>query len=149
MKLLNLRIGVVASCQKLGIILGNKEIQKLMLLKNGLLISYSSMKKNRKASDDFWRIKLTLKVKFRHFFNNRNKLIANPIDPSPSTLKNNGPSIMKIFLHYCIGRVLILLEFFNFFFRIHILKLKKYSGVLLCSLGPGKKQCFLYFGQNW
>ena len=41
-----LRIGVVASCQKLGIILEKKVIQKLMLSKNVLLNSYSSMKKN-------------------------------------------------------------------------------------------------------
>ena len=57
-------------------------------------------------------------------------------------LRINGPYLLQIFLHYCIGRVLILLEFFNFFFRIHILKLKKYLGILWCSLGPGKKKCF-------
>ena len=35
----------MASCQKLAIILENKEIEKLMLSKNVLLYSYSSMKK--------------------------------------------------------------------------------------------------------
>ena len=33
-KLLNLRIGVMGRCQKMGIILENKTIQKLMLSKN-------------------------------------------------------------------------------------------------------------------
>ena len=41
--------------------------QKNFNNKNVLLNSYSSMKKKQKASDDFWPIKLTLKVKFWHF----------------------------------------------------------------------------------
>ena len=39
----------------------------MSITKNVLLISYSSMKKNQKVSDDFWCRKLTLKVKFWHF----------------------------------------------------------------------------------
>ena len=67
-----LKIGLVASCQILGIILENKVIWKLMLSKkvnnkNVLLNSYSSVKKNLKDSDDFWHRKFTLKVKFWHF----------------------------------------------------------------------------------
>ena len=57
----------MASCQKLGIILENKVIWKLMLSKNVLLNSYSSMKKSHKDWNDFWCRKLTLKVRFRHF----------------------------------------------------------------------------------
>ena len=39
----------------------------LCSVKNVLLNSYSSMKKNQKDSNDFWHRKLTLKVRFRHF----------------------------------------------------------------------------------
>ena len=50
--------------------------------KNVLHNSYSSMKKKQKDSDDFWRRKLTLKVKFRHFLtpphytNSQNSMIS-------------------------------------------------------------------------
>ena len=47
------KIGVMASCQKLDTILENIEIEELMLSKNVLLNSYSSMKKDQKDSDDF------------------------------------------------------------------------------------------------
>ena len=39
-----------------------------MLSKNVLLNWYSSMKKNEKDSDNFWHRKLTLNVKFWHFW---------------------------------------------------------------------------------
>ena len=63
-----LRFGVVVSCQKLGTILENKVIWKLMLSKNV---------NNKKCSprfvffnsdlDDFWRKKITLEVKLPQF----------------------------------------------------------------------------------
>ena len=58
-KLLNLQIGVVASCQKLGIILENKGIGKLMLPKNvnnnkcAPKLIFFNEKKIEKDSDDF------------------------------------------------------------------------------------------------
>ena len=61
----------MASCQKLGIILGNEVIEKLILSKNGnnknLVFLNEKKKKNEKDSDDFRHIKLTLKVKFGPF----------------------------------------------------------------------------------
>ena len=58
-----LRICVVASCQKLGIILLIM-LSKISKTKNVLLNWYS--KKKKKNSDDFWHRKLTLIVKFWH-----------------------------------------------------------------------------------
>ena len=68
-----LRIGVMASCRKLGMILvinsfKNWFYQKMSITTNVLLNWYSSMKKKiQKDSDDFWHRKLTLKVKFWYF----------------------------------------------------------------------------------
>ena len=70
-----LKIGLVASCQKLGIILENKVIWKLMLSKkvnnkNVLLNSYSSVKKIRKIPMIFDIENLLWKSNFgtfRHF----------------------------------------------------------------------------------
>ena len=87
---------VVASCQKLGIILENKVILKLILSKNVsnkniLLNSYCSMKKNQKDSDDFDIEKLTLKVKFWHFLtsphytNSQNSMVSFDSDDSQMT----------------------------------------------------------------
>ena len=60
-----LRIGVMASCQKLGIILiitwfKKWSYQKKSKAKNVLLNWYHSMKKIGKDSNDFWHRKLTL-----------------------------------------------------------------------------------------
>ena len=68
-----MQIGVVASFQKLGIILENKGISKLMSSKNvnnkkcAPKFIFFNEKKNQKDSNDFWHRKLTLKVKFWHF----------------------------------------------------------------------------------
>ena len=72
MKLPFLRIRVMASCQKLGIILvingfKNWFYQKMSITTDVLLNWYSSMKKNQKDSYDFWHRKLTLNVKFWYF----------------------------------------------------------------------------------
>ena len=56
-----LKIGLAASCQKLGIILENKMMyQKKSISKNVLLNSQSSVKKNQKESDDIWNGKFSL-----------------------------------------------------------------------------------------
>ena len=82
-----LRIGVVASCQKLGIILENKVIKKLMLskmsiTKNVLLNWYSSMKKKlrkirmifdienwlwKSNFGTFWQLAINPKLKIQSF----------------------------------------------------------------------------------
>ena len=72
MKLLHFRVGVVASCQKLGIILETKgdlkmDVQKMSITKNVLLNHIHEWKKHQKDLDDFWHRKLTVKVNFLHF----------------------------------------------------------------------------------
>jgi hypothetical protein len=64
-----LRLGVVAICRKLDIILENKVIYQLMLPKNVNNKKYTPKfiffnEKKRKYSDDFWYRKLIFKVKF-------------------------------------------------------------------------------------
>ena len=74
MKLLNFEIGVVASCQKLAIILENKVILKWF--KNWC---YSSMKKkNQKYSDDFWHFESQILTLFdtSHYTNSQNSMIS-------------------------------------------------------------------------
>ena len=66
-----LRIDVVASCQKLAMILlikwfKNWRYQNMPITENLLIDWYYFMKKNKKNWDDFWNRKLTLKVKFWH-----------------------------------------------------------------------------------
>ena len=72
-----MRIGIVASCQKLGIILVSKWFenwcdQKMPITKNVLLNYYFSMKKNERDSDDFWLWKLNFGTFWHQFsqFNN-------------------------------------------------------------------------------
>ena len=71
-----LRIRGAPVCQKLGMILGNKVVQKLKLEKNVfykkwppklIFLNFSFFWKN---SVDFWHRKLTLKVWFWHFLTN-------------------------------------------------------------------------------
>ena len=66
-----MRIGAVASCQKLGIILENNVILKLILSKNVNNTKFAPKfffnEKNQKNSNDFGHTKLTLKVRFWHF----------------------------------------------------------------------------------
>ena len=83
-----LRIGVVASCQKLGIILENKVIERLLLSKN---VNYKKSapkfvffneKKMRKSPMIFGIENWVLKVKFFHFLtprpyaNSQNSIIS-------------------------------------------------------------------------
>ena len=67
-----MRIGVVASCQKLDIILENKVIKKLLLLKDinsrkcaPKFVFFNE--KNEKDLDDFLQKKLNLKVQITNF----------------------------------------------------------------------------------
>ena len=57
-------------CQKLGIILENKEVQKLKLVNNVLTKKWSP--KLIFLDNFFLTSKLTLKVQFWHFLTNRN-----------------------------------------------------------------------------
>ena len=65
-----LRIGLMGRCQKLGIILESKVIEKLMLSKNvnnkncAPKLIFFNEKKIEKYSDRFWHKNLTLKVRF-------------------------------------------------------------------------------------
>jgi hypothetical protein len=68
-----LRIGVVVSCQKLGIILVTKWFknwycQKISIQKMCSKSVFFNEKNIEKVSDDFWLRKLTLTVKILHFW---------------------------------------------------------------------------------
>ena len=77
-----MRIGVVVSFQKLGIILlvkwfKNWCYQKMSITENVLLNWYSSMKKKiEKDSDNLWHRKLTLNVRILQFLKTFTQLIA-------------------------------------------------------------------------
>ena len=58
----------------MGIILENK----VMLSKNVLLNSHSSMKKNQKDSDDFWIMNYVMEMQRILLFENRSKGIMEP-----------------------------------------------------------------------
>ena len=68
-----MRIGVKGTCQKLGIILENKVILKLTAAKNvnnkkcAPKLIFINEKNVEKVLEDFWRRKLALNVKLRHF----------------------------------------------------------------------------------
>ena len=83
MKLLNFRIGLMASCQKLGILLENKVIEELTYYqKISSVIHILKWKTNKRDSDKFRIIKMTLKVKFwhyltpHHYTNSQNSIIS-------------------------------------------------------------------------
>ena len=88
-----LRIGIVTSCQKLGIILVTKLFKNWRYQKMCSFIDIFQWKRIEKDSIDFWHRKLTLKIIFWWFLSHHTQVNASPITKITSWLKFLGKNL--------------------------------------------------------